>query len=55
MSDRASLPDFELPVTGTPPFPLSAPQANPHAFVPRQGLSPGRAVALPSFNHHVPH
>ena len=29
MSDRASLPDFDLPVTGSPRFPLSALQAHP--------------------------
>ena len=29
MSDRASLPDFELPSTGSPRFPLSALQAHP--------------------------
>jgi len=29
MSDRASLPDFDLTVTGSPRFPLTALQAHP--------------------------
>ena len=65
MSDRASLPDFELPSSGSPRFPLSALQAHPfqQPTFPRQPLShgPEEACRLPKsyrcspFHNHVPH